>query len=459
MTNFQELRASDAAPSPDAPFTASRLGRLMNFKLLAVIAAAATLAACGSTPQPAPPPIQPEPEPPVVEPEPEPEPIPEPEEDIDFGLTPPHMEGRDVARVALLLPFSAENSAVRAESLRLLRAAELALFERAGGNLLLMPRDTSGTSEGARRAARGAITDGADIIIGPLFAAAVDGAAGPARRAGVPVIAFSTDAQVAGDGVYLLSFPPEIEVERIVDFAAMQGVTRFAYLGPSTRYGEAVAGALRRQAEFNLGEVTDEAFYSGEVEGMASAARRLTRERFTELTFEEAQERATQEWIPDEEAPFQAVILPEGGVRLRTLAPLLIGQQVDPLVVRFMGTGLWHDPELLREPALHGGWFAGPDLDVRGRFERAYESAFGDEPSRIASLAYDAAALAAHLDGGELGYSREAIENSEGFYGADGLFRFGMDGLIERGLAVYQIHPRGFREIDPAPESFEPDVF
>ncbi len=427
-------------------------------RLLAVIATTGLVVAACSTPAP-PPPQQPIPQP-VIEPQPEPEPEPEePAPSLETGLIPPHMEGRDIARVAVLLPFSAENSGARGEALRLLRAAELALFERAGGNLLMIPKDTQGTPEGARAAAQAAAEDGADIIIGPLFAGSVQAAAGVARQADIPVIAFTTDTSVAGDGVYLMSFPPEIEVARIVDYTARQGVERFAYLGPQDRYGQAVYNALQNTTALSLGTVTAESFYTGDVEAMARASARLAEGVFEPLTPEEADELRLTEWIPDPEAPFQAVILPEGGTRLRALGPLLISQNVDPLVVRFLGTGLWNDPDLLREPALHGGWFAAPDQSARLDFEAAYESAYGSEPSRIASLAYDAMALAAHLDGGELGFSTEAIEEEQGFLGADGLFRFHADGMIERGLAIYEIRSRGLREIEPAPLSFEPEAF
>jgi ABC-type branched-subunit amino acid transport system substrate-binding protein len=425
-------------------------------RCLAVIGLAALAAACSTTPEPAPP----APTLPVEEPEPEPKPEPEaPEEPVETGLIPPHMADRDIARVAVLLPFSAENSGARAEALRLLRAAELALFERAGGNLLMIPKDTQGTPEGARSAAMAAAEDGADLIIGPLFGPAVASAANVARQADIPVIAFTTDTAVAGDGVYLLSFPPEIEVERIVEYASRQGVQRYAYLGPQDRYGMAVYNALENTSALTGGFVAAEAFYTGDVEAMARASARLAEGVFEPLTPEDALELRRSEWVPDPEAPFQAVILPEGGTRLRALGPLLISQNVDPLVVRFLGTGLWDDPELLREPALHGGWFAGPDRDARERFETAYEHTYGSAPSRIASLAYDAMALAAHMDGGERGFSREAIEEEQGFLGADGLFRFREDGLIERGLAIYEIQPRGLRELEPAPQTFEPQAF
>lgn len=434
------------------------MAQSVRLRALAVIGLSGlALAACSTTPPPAPTPVE---RPPVIEPEPEPKPEPEQTEPEEAtGLVPPHMEGRDLARIAVLLPFSAENSGARAEALRLLRAAELALFERASGNLLMIPKDTQGTPDGARAAARAAAADGADLIIGPLFGPAVAAAADIARQADIPVIAFTTDTAVAGNGVYLMSFPPQIEVERIVEYTTRQGVERFAYLGPQDGYGMAVYGALQDAATLNGGYVAADSFYTGDVEAMARAAARLAEGVFEPLTPEDALELRGSEWVPDPEAAFQAVILPEGGTRLRALGPLLISQNVDPLVVRFLGTGLWNDPELLREPALHGGWFAGPDRASRERFDTAYREAYGSEPSRIASLAYDAMALAAHLDGGERGFSREAIEEEQGFLGADGLFRFRETGMIERGLAIYEIHPRGFREIEPAPLSFEPPAF
>ena len=388
--------------------------------------------------------------------EPKPDPVEEPER---TGLIPPHMEDRDIARVAVLLPFSSDSAAARGEALRMLRAAEMALFDRAGGNLLMIPKDTQGTPDGARSAAQAAVEDGADIIIGPLFGPAVRAAGDVARSNDIPMIAFTTDTTTAGDGVYLLSFPPRIEVERIVEYAASQGIERYAYLGPQDRYGMAVYSALQDNTARHGGFVAAESFYTGDVEAMSRASARLAEGVFEPLTPEDADELRQQEWAPDPEAPFQAVILPEGGTKLRALGPLLISQAVDPLVVRFLGTGLWNDPDLLREPALRGGWFAGPDLTAREAFETGFEETYGSEPSRIASLAYDAMALAAHLEGGEAGFSRDAIENEQGFFGADGLFRFDETGMIERGLAIYEMRSRGFFEIEPAPTSFEADVF
>jgi ABC-type branched-subunit amino acid transport system substrate-binding protein len=82
-----------------------------------------------------------------------------------------------------------------------------------------VPKDTRGTPDGARAAAQSAIQDGAELIIGPLFAGEVSGAAPVARQSNIPMIAFSSDQKVAGGGVYLLSFLAGRDVPRIVSFA------------------------------------------------------------------------------------------------------------------------------------------------------------------------------------------------------------------------------------------------
>jgi len=93
------------------------------------------------------------------------------------GLTPPHMAGRDTKRLALLLPFSARSSRLKAEAASMLRAAELAVFEREDADVLLIALDTQGTKEGARSATKSALDSGADIILGPIIANNVKAAA------------------------------------------------------------------------------------------------------------------------------------------------------------------------------------------------------------------------------------------------------------------------------------------
>ncbi|WP_051279967.1 penicillin-binding protein activator [Hellea balneolensis] len=363
------------------------------------------------------------------------------------GLTPPHMAGRDIKRMALLLPFSAKSARLREEADSMLKAAELAVFNRSDADVLLMALDTKGSSSGARSATRSAIQSGADVILGPILAGSVKASASEARRSKTPLIAFSTDQTVAGNGTYLLSFPPEAEVKRIVDYVATTGATRFAYIGPQSEYGRRVKGEFDGAVRANRGEVTASEIYDGnDISVMQEPAKRLAE-------YHRQGEIMAKENGGTTPMSYEAILLPEGGTALRSLAPLFPYYDVDPAKVQFLGTGLWKNDETVREPALNGGIFAAADQDAKRPFLDNYDRTYGDEASRLASLAYDAIAVGAYVADGDPRGRQARAEEPMGFYGVDGLVQFNADGTPNRGLAVYQIKNGRFVIIDPAPKT------
>ncbi len=386
-------------------------------------------------------------------------------------IAPEHMRGAEPVRIALLLPFSAPNPQVRALAQAMLNAAQIALFDQDNAALLLIPKDTLGTADGAARAARQALDQGAEIILGPLFAPSVKAAAALARARKVPVIAFSTDRTVAGQGVYLLSFQPESELDAIARFATQRGLSRFASLIPYGAYGNRVDAAFDASITRYGGVLVQKEYYAREAASMFDPVKRLAqyarRKSSIELEKQKLREidddasraalqrlEASDTWS---EVGYEAVLLPEEGNLLRSLAPLLPYYDVDPRTVKFLGTGLWDNPEIAREPSLLGGWFAAPAPQARQAFTANYQDAFGKPPSRIASLAYDAVMLAATLADAPRGlrFSPNAITDPNGYFGVDGLFRFLPDGRTQRGLAIIEITKKGFKVIEPAPTSFE----
>lgn len=363
------------------------------------------------------------------------------------GMTLPHMAGRDIKRLALLLPFSAKSSRLREEANSMFQAAELALFQRPDADVVLTVLDTKGTQDGARSAARAALQQGADVILGPIIADNVRAASQEAARSGTPLLAFSNDQSVADRGRYLVSFPPESEVDRIVDYAASEGVQNFAFFGPDDAYGRRVRRAYAAAVARVGGEITAAEMYKGDdISVMQEPARRLA-EYY-------AEGRASRDITRDS---FEAILLPEGGTALRSLAPLLPFYGIDPSRVLFMGTSRWVNKDTVREPALRGGVFAASDKDARETFLSDFERAYGNAPSSLASLAYDAVQLGAVVADGDPRERINRVESPLGFYGTDGYLRFGADGRPERGLAVYRIRDGQFRVIEPAPRGPAPE--
>ena len=71
---------------------------------------------------------------------------------------------RPGTQIAVLVPLSGRHEAVG----RSLQAANIALFDMRNPNITLLPIDTEGTPTGAADAARRAVSEGADLILGPL---------------------------------------------------------------------------------------------------------------------------------------------------------------------------------------------------------------------------------------------------------------------------------------------------
>ena len=383
------------------------------------------------------------------------------------------MAGRTPVRVALLLPLSAPDRDLQQVAQGLLNSAQLAVFEVNNPDLLLLPIDTAGTAPGAEAAARQALGLGAELILGPVLREEVVAVAPLARQAGVPVLAFSTDRSVAGNGVYLLSFQPEQEVKRVTQYAISQAHSSFAALIPNTDYGTRVRDAFISTVQADGGRVValqpydrNAAAMADPVKALADYEKRIARQGGYSDTAVGAGVGVTdlerlQQYQSLGTAPFDAVLLPEGGNLLRALAPLLPYYDVDPHQVKFLGTGLWDDPIIGREPALDGGWFAAPSPDQRNAFISRFRQAYNKDPPSIASLAFDAVALAgslARLPKGER-FSQATLTNPNGFNGIDGIFRFTSDGGTERGLAVLEVTPDGFKVVSPAPTTFQGSSF
>lgn len=381
------------------------------------------------------------------------------------------LESRPV-RVALLLPLSGQTRPVGAA---MRDAAMLALFDAYDPRLKLKPLDTAGTPEGARAAAQAAVDWGADIVVGPLLADSIDAAAPVLLDAGMPVLGLSNDRRVARPGVYLMGFMPDQEVARIIRHAVRAGHRRIAGLIPRNAYGERVLQTLGPALLDSGGDLAALARYDADADRLADPVRRLAdydRRRAAyeaevkvleslgdDLSLEILSRMENRETLTG--PGFDAVLIAEGDPLVRTLAPLLPFYEIDPGTVQVLGTGLWDEPSLTREPPLRGARFAAPAPDRPRAFLARFKRLYDRDAPRIATLAYDAVSLAAHLARDpvpEDRFTRRALTDPAGFLGLDGAFRFSVDGIIERKLAVIAIRRDGFEVVDPAATDFMPQL-
>jgi branched-chain amino acid transport system substrate-binding protein len=341
--------------------------------------------------------------------------------------------GQGQVKVGLILPLGAPgNAGVTAQSMR--NAAELALSEFNNPDIQLLVKDDGGSAPGAQQAAQQLIDEGAEIILGPLFAHSVAPVGQLARSRGIPVIAFSTDSNVAAAGVYLLSFLPESDVERLVAYAAQQGKRSYAAAIPDNAYGTVVEAAFKQSV--------------GRRGGRIVALERYTADR--------NQIQAVVRSLAQAASGADAIFIPDTADTVPLVVQTLGANGVDTRRVQMLGSGLWEDPQIFSSPVLEGAWYAGPDSTGFRNFSGRYRSRYNQDPVRTATLVYDAVALVAALTKtqGQRRFTAEVLTNTSGFNGIDGLFRFRRDGINQRGLAVMKVSPTGGQVISPSPRSF-----
>lgn len=375
-------------------------------------------------------------------------------------------------KVALLLPLSGRLATL---GKAMADAAQMAMFDLADPRFQLLPLDDKGTAAGSAAAAGDAIAQGAQMILGPLLGASVTAVAPVAQAAGVPVVAFSSDRKVAAPGVYIIGFTPDAEVQRVVDFAVLGGLTRFALAAPDNLYGNIVAAAMRHAVADSRASLVRVQLYDPATQDFSAPVRKLLGLPEPAPPAHAATPAAPGQpsaslaailppvpapppvpTLTPPSRPFDALLLAEGGTQLRALAAALAAAGMPSPSVQLLGTGKWDEPNIGNEPALIGAWFAAPSPVGRDEFEIRFKRTFGQTPPRLATLAYDATALAAVLANGpqQQPFTAAALTDPNGFYGRDGLFRLTSDGLAERRLAILRVDRDGVTVIDEPPRTF-----
>lgn len=330
-------------------------------------------------------------------------------------------------RVALLVPLSGSNGGVGRS---LANATQLALLDTRNQQVRITSYDTA---TGAGAAASRAIAEGAQLILGPLLAEDVRAVAPIARAARVPVLSFSNDAGVAGNGAYVLGYAPAQAIERVVGYARGRGISNFGGLVPNALYGSRASTAFLRAVEQAGGKVVSLQTYDRGPGALGGAVQRMAKD-----------------------APFGAVLVADSAATAATAVPLL--RRASPSA-QMLGTELWNsDNGLAAATSLNGAWFASVPDTLYRQYARNYRTRFGAAPYRLSSLGYDSVLLVVRIARDwrpGTPFPEARLRDADGFSGIDGAFRFGRDNVAERALEVQEVRGGATVTVSPAPASFE----
>jgi branched-chain amino acid transport system substrate-binding protein len=361
-------------------------------------------------------------------------------------------------RVTILLPLTGSTAEI---GQAMLRAAQLSLDQP--GAPPLDVRDTKGTPGGAAEAAKLAIAAGTGMLLGPLTAGETASVAPLAKAAGIPVLAFTSDASLAQPGVWALGITPAQQVRRLVLALQAEGRSRLAAVLPSNAFGDAMASGVTAAAGTAGFAAPSVLRYGNGFAALNTAlksvsdydARRSAAEQQAAPAPDDAdtRRRPKEAGRPLPPPPIDALLLGTAGEQLGQALPLLTYYGIGPEQVRILGPALW-GRDASRLSTLSGAWYAAPDPAQRAPFEQAYAAKYNAPPRELASLAYDAAAVArVAADSG--GFAPGPLTRPEGFTGADGLLGLQPDGQTRRGLAIFEIDHGGSHVVQPAPQSLQ----
>jgi branched-chain amino acid transport system substrate-binding protein len=330
-------------------------------------------------------------------------------------------------RVALLVPLTGPNAGVGTS---ISNAANMAVLDTGGARIRVTIYDTA---PGAAAAAQRALAEGNRLILGPLLADDVRAVTPIARAARVPVISFSNDIGVAGNGAFVMGYTPAQSIERVVGYARSKGLTKFAGLIPGGLYGQRASTAFIRTVEAGGGQVVSMQNFDRSAGSITSAITRL-----------------------NQASPYEAILIADSGRTAVQAVPIIRAK--GGASAKILGTELWNtEGALAASPALRGAWFASVSDGLYNQLATKYRDRFGKSPYRLASLGYDAVLLVTRIAGDwrpGTAFPAARLTDAGGFTGIDGAFRFGRDGIVERALEVQQAGTGGSTVVSPAPRGF-----
>ena len=346
-------------------------------------------------------------------------------------------------KIGVLLPLTGQYAYIGQS---LLDTMQIVIYENKKIESELIIKDTKANPSLARKAAKELVAENADVILGPFFSSSLGNSSKIAQYKNIPLISFSSDKKEKDKGIYLMGFEPEKQILDITEYTINKNYKRFAALLPNSKYGKRVLNTYRTTLNRNKVLLNKIELYETSTNNFEKNIQRLVGlDKNPQI---EIDEETGENPIENFDPGFDVLLLIETGNRLREVVALLTYYGVDFNKTKLIGTGEWHIDDIGSEPGLVGAWFVAPNPNLWQNFKKKFYKFYNYEPIRLSSLAYDSLSSVFSIvkknDGiKELNY--EDFQNSFGYTGIDGDFRFLSDGTVERKLSILEIRKKNFK--------------
>ena len=349
----------------------------------------------------------------------------------------------DKLKIGVLLPLTGKHSYIGQS---LLDTMQMLIYENKKIDSELIIKDTKANASLAKKATKELVEQNVDVILGPFFSSSLNKSLKIAKYKNVPLISFSSDRNEKEKGVYLMGFEPEQQISDITEYTIRKNYKRFAALLPNSKYGKRVLNTYRKVLNKNKFLLNKVELYDLNTNDFEKNIQKLVGlDKNPQL---EKDEETGENPIEDFDPGFDVLLLIETGNKLRETVALLTYYGVDFKKVKLIGTGEWYIDNIGSEPGLIGAWFVAPNPKLWQNFKKKFYKFYNYEPIRLSSLAHDSlTSVFSIINKNDKFYELNYMDfqNSYGFTGIDGDFKFLSDGTVERKLSILEIKQTSFK--------------
>lgn len=382
-------------------------------------------------------------------------------------------------KVALLLPLTGIYQNI---GLNMLEAAQLALFQQPNPNILLYPHDTQSTEMGARLAAQKAISDKANIIIGPLTSNHTKAVQNYAQSAGIPILTFSSDSELSKKGVHVFGHEHTFQALTAATMVADLDITTTAILAPDTPYGYEMTQQFQNKA-IDLGvSITHVAYFNPNSTDQSEQLKKLAQEELSLKLLKDERNLLEREFNivgaamsdasltrleelktlePQPIVNFEALYLPVTAEKLPLIASQLAFYDMDNKNVQLIGSALWHDKSVYKNKGeyIKGAYYPAPSEKLMEKLQKDFKQHYNKDLLPISSLAYDAIKL---VTSAYINSDFRPNRLTDEFYAPDGYLlsngptKLLKNGMTERLYDMYEVRTYSHVSRTQAPLAFPP---
>jgi ABC-type branched-subunit amino acid transport system substrate-binding protein/predicted negative regulator of RcsB-dependent stress response len=393
------------------------------------------------------------------------------------------LSGRTVynrTTIGCLLPLSGR---YKVYGDRAMRGVEMALArfnqQNIGGEPVQLIVKDSGSDPGMLTAAIEELVQArVAAIIGPLVDA--EYAAEIAQQNGIPIVTWTQKEHITeiGDWVFRNFMTPEMQVKRIVGYAAdVLGARSFVILYPEEKYGATFMNLFWDEVIQHGGRVVGVESYDPSQTDFAEPIKKLVGQFYdtpgdlkdivrppqdSDTAIGEEQEISRgdrgrrEDEGPEAIVDFDAIFIPDAPAKAGLIVPQLAYYDIEG--VYLLGTNLWHSPKMIEmardyvQGAIMPDGFFPDSQNWRVReFVKLFEDTYAETPGVIEATAYDTAMMLFQICHHPDVQSRTAIKEEllrlRDFPGVTGLTSFDGQRDALKELSMFRIEGDGFVEL------------